>query len=529
MTDDTGAPGPFRLTYSTMFDPPAELHERFDAALAHVRTQLGGEHPMWIAGRAREAATRFELRSPIDRDLRLGRFAHGTAADVADAVAAAVAASAAWAATPWPERVRILLRAAALIEERVYESSAALALEVGKNRMEALGEVQETADLVRWYCGQMQAHDGFERGLPDDPLPGFRSRNRTRLRPYGAWAVIAPFNFPVALAGGPIAAALVAGNTVVFKVASDTAWSGVLLMQAFHDAGLPDGVLNHVIGPGGELGGALVADPRIAGVTFTGSYAVGMGIVRAFAARAWPRPCIAEMGGKNAAIVSRHADLDRAATGIVRSAFGLQGQKCSACSRVYVERAVAPALRERIVALTEAISVGDPTDRRHWMGPVINEAAYRRYAERTRQLREAGLVYTGAQVLEQGALARGWFVAPTVGTAPLEHALWRDEHFLPFVLVGEVDSLDEAIMRANASDYGLTAGFYGAEDEIARFLDRIEAGVTYVNRPQGATTGAWPGYQPFGGWKASGSTGKSIGSFWYLPQYLREQSQTVVE
>ena len=529
MTDDTGAPGPFRLTYSTMFDPPAELHQRFDAALAHVRTQLGGEHPMWIAGRAREAATRFELRSPIDRDLRLGHFARGTAADAADAVATAAAAFPAWAATPWAERVRMLLRAAALIEERVYEISAAVALEVGKNRMEALGEVQETADLVRWYCGQMQAHDGFERGLPDDPLPGFRSRNRTRLRPYGAWAVIAPFNFPVALAGGPIAAALVAGNTVVFKVASDTAWSGVRLMQAFHDAGLPDGVLNHVIGPGGELGGALVADPRIAGVTFTGSYAVGMGIVRAFAARAWPRPCIAEMGGKNAAIVSRHADLDRAATGIVRSAFGLQGQKCSACSRVYVERAVAPALRERIVALTEAISVGDPTDRRHWMGPVINEAAYRRYAERTRQLREAGLVYTGAQVLEQGALARGWFVAPTVGTAPLEHALWRDEHFLPFVLVGEVDSLDEAIMRANASDYGLTAGFYGAEDEIAHFLDRIEAGVTYVNRPQGATTGAWPGYQPFGGWKASGSTGKAIGSFWYLPQYLREQSQTVVE
>jgi 1-pyrroline-5-carboxylate dehydrogenase len=235
------------------------------------------------------------------------------------------------------------------------------------------------------------------------------------------------------------------------------------------------------------------------------------------------------MGGKNAAIVSRHADLERAATGIVRSAFGLQGQKCSACSRVYVERPVARALRERIVALTEAIAVGDPTDPRFWMGPVINEAAYRRYAERTRQLGEAGVIYTGARVLKQGALARGWFVAPTVGSVPLGHALWRDEHFLPLVLVGEVDSLDEAITLANASDYGLTAGFYGASDEIAGFLDRIEAGVTYVNRPQGATTGAWPGYQPFGGWKASGSTGKAIGSFWYLPQYLREQSQTVVE
>ena len=529
MADPTQSSAPFRLTYSTMFDPPAELHQRFDAALARVRAQLGAEHPMWIAGRARAGTEYFEVRSPIDRDLLLARFPCGSAADVADAVSAAVAAYPAWSATPWQERVRILLRAAELIEQRVYDISAAVALEIGKNRMESLGEVQETADLVRWYCEQMQANDGFDRMLPDDPLPGFRSHNRTRLRPYGAWAVIAPFNFPFALAGGPIAAALVAGNTVVFKVASDTACSGVLLMQAFHDAGVPPGVLNHLIGAGGEVGAALAADARIAGITFTGSYGVGMGLVRAFAQQAWPRPCIAEMGGKNAAIVSRHADLERAATGIVRSAFGLQGQKCSACSRVYVERPVAQALRERLVALTEAVSVGDPTERQHWMGPVINEAAYRRYAERTRQLGEAGAVHTGARWLEQGVLARGWFVAPTVGSVPLGHALWRDEHFLPLLLVGEVDSVGEAIALANASDYGLTAGFYGAGDEIAGFLDRIEAGVTYVNRPQGATTGAWPGYQPFGGWKASGSTGKAIGSFWYLPQYLREQSQTVVE
>jgi acyl-CoA reductase-like NAD-dependent aldehyde dehydrogenase len=523
------AQAPFRLTYSTMFDPPVELHQRFDAALARVRTQLGIHQPMWIAGQARGGAGHFDVRSPIDRDVLLARFPCGRAADAADAVSAAVAAYPAWAGMPWPERVHILLRTAELIEQRVYEISAAVALEIGKNRMEALGEVQETADLVRWYCEQMQTNDGFDRVLPDDPLPGWRSHNRTRLRPYGAWAVIAPFNFPFALAGGPIAAALVAGNTVVFKVASDTTWSGVLLMQAFHDAGVPPGVLNHVIGEGAAVGAALAADPRIAGITFTGSYAVGMSLVRAFSQQAWPRPCIAEMGGKNAAIVSRHADLERAATGIVRSAFGLQGQKCSACSRVYVERPVAQALRERIVALTEAVAVGDPTDRRFWMGPVINEAAYRRYVERTRQLGEAGVVHTGARLLEQGALARGWFVAPTVGSVPLGHALWRDEHFLPLVLLGDVDSVDEAITLANASDYGLTAGFYGARHEIAGFLDRIEAGVTYVNRPQGATTGAWPGYQPFGGWKASGTTGKAIGSFWYLPQYLREQSQTVVE
>ena len=519
----------FRLTYSTMFDPPDELHQRFDASLAHVRGQLGRDYPQWIAGAARPGRTHFELRSPIDRDWLLGRFARGSAQDAADAVTAAAAAFRGWAATPWRERVRLLRRVAALIEERVYDISAAVALEVGKNRMESLGEVQETADLFSWYCDQMEANEGFDRTLPNDPLAGFVSRNRSVLKPYGAWAVIAPFNFPFALAGGPIGAALVAGNTVVFKTATDTSWSGWLLLEVLRDAGLPPGVVNYVSGAGGEVGAALAGDARIAGVTFTGSYEVGMQMVRRFAQGAWPRPCIAEMGGKNAAIVSRHADLERAATGIVRSAFGLQGQKCSACSRVYVEKPVAEALRALLVEKTRMISVGDPTLRAHWMGPVINESAYLRYRKCAELLRQHGTIHAGGETLESGRLGNGWFVAPTVATAPLEDRLWREEMFLPLVTVGEVGSLDEAIELANATDYGLTAGFYGGRDEIPHFLDRIEAGVTYVNRPQGATTGAWPGYQPFGGWKASGTTGKAIGSFYYLPQYLREQSQTIVD
>jgi 1-pyrroline-5-carboxylate dehydrogenase len=520
---------PYRLTYATMFDPPPALHQRFDAALAEVRGALGQDHAMHIGGRSRHAARQFELRSPIDREWLLGRFPLGTAVDVDDAVAAARAAAAGWAATPYAERAEALRRAAALIEQRVYELSAMVALEVGKNRMEALGEVQETADLIRWYCDQMAEHAGFDRVLPDDPLSGWRSHNRTVLKPYGVWGVIAPFNFPFALAGGPIAAALVTGNTVVFKTASDTAWSGRLLMDVFEAAGLPPGVLNLVSGAGPDVGAALMKHPALGGGTFTGSHQVGTELLRHFVAGLRPRPLIAEMGGKNAAIVTRHADLERAATGIVRSAFGLQGQKCSACSRVYVERPVAEALREQLVRRTAAISVGDPTLAAHWMGPVINAAAAQRYRRAVDDLHREGQVVCGGQLPDEGALARGHFVAPTVATAPYGHRLWRDELFLPLVLVGEVDSLDEAITRANDSDYGLTAGFYGAADEIATFHQRIEAGVTYVNRPQGATTGAWPGYQPFGGWKGSGSTGKAIGSFWYLPQYLREQSQTVVD
>jgi acyl-CoA reductase-like NAD-dependent aldehyde dehydrogenase len=160
---------------------------------------------------------------------------------------------------------------------------------------------------------------------------------------------------------------------------------------------------------------------------------------------------------------------------------------------------------------------------------VINAAAVERYRLAVEQLEADGRIFCGARVLDAGELQRGHFVAPTVADIDHGHRLWRDELFLPLVLVGDVASLDEAIERANDGDYGLTAGFYGAPDEIGTFLDRIEAGVTYVNRPQGATTGAWPGYQPFGGWRGSGSTGKAIGSFWYLPQYLREQSQTVVD
>ena len=519
----------FKLTYSTMFDPPAELHQRFDQALANIKAGLGREHAMLIAGKERSSKDKFEVRSPINRDWLLGVFQHGGAEDVDAAVAAARVAHPAWAATPWRERVRLLRCAAHLIEERVYDIGATVALEVGKNRMESLGEVQETADLISWYCAQMEQNDGYDHTLPHDPLKDYANRNRSVLKPYGVWAVIAPFNFPFALAGGPIGAALVAGNSVVFKVASDTAWSGRLLAEVFRDAGVPDGVCNYVTGGGATAGASLIRHQDVAAATFTGSYEVGMRIYRSFAQGPWPRPCIAEMGGKNAAIVSRHGDLDRAATGIVRSAFGLSGQKCSACSRVYVERPVAAALRERLAALTGALRIGDPTDNANWMGPVINASAYGRYQKCVDNLVSHGKVLAGGRQLVDGGLAKGYFCAPTVATAPLDYRLWREEKFVPIVLVGEVESMDDAIARANASEYGLTAGFYGSAGEIDGFFARIEAGVTYANRPQGATTGAWPGYQPFGGWKGSGTTGKAIGSFYYLPQYMREQSQTVVD
>ncbi|MBK7171571.1 MAG: aldehyde dehydrogenase family protein [Gammaproteobacteria bacterium] len=519
----------FKLTYSTMYNPPAEMHQRFDAALATVRADLGRRHGLYIDGGDVMGESFISKYSPADTDLLLGHFSEASADDAVRAVAAARAAYPAWRALPMRERLALLRRAAALIEERVYLLSAAVALEVGKNRMEALGEVQETADFFVCYCNDFEAHNGFDKVLPDDPLEDWRSHNRSVMRPHGVWAVITPFNYPFALAGGPVAAALVTGNTVVLKGATDTPWAGRLLAECLHDAGIPAGVFNYVCG-GAVVGSALVEHPHIGGVTFTGSYAVGMEIMRKLASRHYPRPCIAEMGGKNACIVTAAADLERAASGIARSAFGMGGQKCSALSRLYVHESVADELIGRLRAEIDAIRIGDPCVRENWLGPVVNERAYRRFVDcATRLAADGGRVYAGGEQLRSAALARGYYVQPTLAELPREHALWREEMFLPILTVARTRDNADAMTLANASDFGLTAGFYGSAAEVDWFHENIEAGVTYANRPQGATTGAWPGYQPFGGWKGSGSTGKAIASFYYLPLYLREQSRTVVE
>jgi acyl-CoA reductase-like NAD-dependent aldehyde dehydrogenase len=519
----------FKLTYSTMFDPPEEMHRRFEAALATVRGGLGAEHPLFIGGRDVAGASSHEKTSPID-GAALGRFAVADAAQVAAAVAAARRALPAWRSTPLAERVRLAERVATLIEERVYEIAAALTLEVGKNRMEALGETQETADFFRGYAADFAKYGGFDRALSDDPVAGFRSRNRSVLKPHGVWAVISPFNFPLALAGGPTAAALVTGNTVVAKGATDTPWAVRLLADCIRDAGYPAGVFNLIAGPGGAAGEALVGHPDVAGITFTGSYAVGMQLCRRMLSGPYPRPCIAEMGGKNACIVTESADLARAVPGIVRSAFGMGGQKCSALSRLYVTEAIGDSLLERLLRATEEIRVGDPTRRENWLGPVISARAVENYAGFAGGLaKDGGRVLTGGRRLADGALRQGCFVAPTLALAPPAHPLFGVEMFLPILMVARVKDLATGVALANDSPLGLTAGCYGSAADVDYFLEHIEAGTTYANRPQGATTGAWPWYQAFGGWKGSGSTGKAIGSFYYLPQYLREQSQTVVE
>jgi 1-pyrroline-5-carboxylate dehydrogenase len=442
---------------------------------------------------------------------------------------AAHAAFPAWRARPAAERARAAAQAGDLMQERVYDIAAALTLEVGKNRMEALGEAQETVDFFHHTRTTSNATQvSTTRCRRSDRRHGLAQpqRDAAARRLGGDRAV----QFPVALAGGPVAAALVTGNTVVFKSATDTPWSGRLLAEILRDAGFPAGTFNYLSGIGSVAGEALARHPLTAGITFTGSVPVGRQLMQKMASGAYPRPCIAEMGGKNPCIVTEHADLDRAAAGIARSAFGMGGQKCSALSRLYVHEDVADALIERLGTQIDAIQIGDARKREHWLGPVVNAGAYDNYARFVDALEGGGArLLRGGRRLRDADAARGYYVEPVLAEADPAHPLWKQEMFLPIMMLHRYRDRDEAMRLANDTDMGLTAGFYGGADEVPWFQEHIEAGVTYANRPQGATTGAWPGYQPFGGWKGSGSTGKAIASFYYLQQYLREQSRTVVE
>jgi len=515
-----------KITYATMSgDQMEDLHRELDAAIDRVKTSFGRSYPLVIGGREVKAASEFDDRSPIDRRLLLGTFQSATREQVREAIAAARAAYPAWSTRPWNERVSLLKRAAEAIRNRRWELSALMGYEAGKNRLECVGDVEESADLIEYYCNQIEQHHGFETTLG---TLGPNEENSSVLRPYGVWAVISPFNFPLALAAGPSGGALAAGNTVVFKPASATPLLGYKLLEVMVEAGIPAGVFNFITGGGGTAGQELIENSDVDGIVFTGSKDVGMHLMRENAARKVPRPLIIEMGGKNPAIVTAHADLDKATDGVMRSAFGAQGQKCSACSRVYLSRTIRDQFVQVLVEKTKKIAIGNPLKRDVYLGPVINEDAVTTYEKAIAlATRDGGRILTGGRRLTGGDFDHGYFVEPTlIDGLPVTHPLFAEELFVPITVIGDVSTLDEAIELANNTEYGLTAGIFSEDDgEIQRFFDRIQAGVTYVNRRAGATTGAWPGINSFGGWKASGSTGRGTGGPYYVQQFMREQSR----
>lgn len=518
-----------RITYTSL-SLDETIHPRYEKALDEVESELlRRRYPSVIGGREVYLGAEFEERSPIDTSILVGRFQRGSLDDAREAISSALVSFREWGMTDWRERVRVVKRVADLLERDRFRIAAAITYEVGKTRLEALAEVHEAIDAIRYYCGLMEKEEGYVKkmgaGGPGEDV-------HTVARPYGVWVVISPFNFPVMLANGMIAGALLTGNTVVWKPAEEATLSGIMLYNAFIEAGVPGGVLNLLTGPGEVYEDAFVGDKRVAGLAFTGSREVGMKLYRRFAElQPYPKPVVLETGSKNPTIVTERADLEKAVEGVVRAAFGYGGQKCSATSRLYVQDTIYQEFIDKLVERTSGLIVGDPREKETFMGPLINERAYNNFARYVRDAVGAGgRVLVGGSQVRRGALSRGFYVEPTVvDGVPHDHYLFKEELFVPILLVDRFRTLGEAIEKANDTEFGLTAGLFSEdEEEIREFFERIEFGVVYANRRGGATTGAWPGAQSFVGWKASGATGVGVGGPYYLINYFREQARTVV-
>ncbi|MGH9460133.1 MAG: aldehyde dehydrogenase family protein [Vicinamibacteria bacterium] len=516
-----------KVTYTTSAADMEQIHRAFDEALEKVRAECGEDYPVYVNGQELRSDTPPLIdTSPIDTSLVLGRFTSATVEHVNQAIETAYQARRKWEKLGWEKRVEILRKAAELIRRNKFELAACMSLEVGKSRLESLGDAEESADLIDYYAWQMENATGFRQKM--NKITSVED-NTDILRPFGVFVCISPFNFPLALAAGMSSAALVSGNTLVLKPAQDTPWTGLRLYQIYRQAGVPEDVVHFITGRGSVIGDVLWQHPKVAGVAFTGSKEVGMRIFQGLSTK-WVKPCLAELGGKNPCIVMDSADLDAAAEGVMRAAWGLQNQKCSACSRVYVHKKVAKEFTEKLIDKTKAIKTGDPTERDVFFGPVINEKAVKTFERAVETAQKDGEIRLGGRRITSGAFSKGYFVEPTIVTAPLTSSLFREEFFVPLLAIGEVDSLDRAIEESNKAEYGLTAGIFSRRsEEVEKFFDEIEAGVTYANKRTGATTGAWPGAQPFCGWKGSGSTGKGGCGPYYVMQFMREQSRTVIE
>ncbi|MDJ0269648.1 MAG: aldehyde dehydrogenase family protein [Aigarchaeota archaeon] len=520
-----------KITYVSLFADES-LHSAYEKALEVVKDKYFGKHyPMYIGGKeVFSEEGEFEDRSPIDTSILVGYFQRGGREHIKKAIEEAKRAFESWSCRSWRERVRIIRRAAELIDERKFEIAAVITYEVGKNRMEALAECWEAVDALRYYANIMEENNGYEKDMgPGGP----GEKCKMVALPYGVWVVISPFNFPFMLANGMIQGAILTGNTVVFKPTSEAPLSGLMLYQIFRDAGVDVGAINYVTGPGDVFEDEVVTNPDVAGIAFTGSRDVGMRLYRRFtSSQPYPKPILLEMGSKNPTIVTEKADLKKAVLGVIRAAFGYDGQKCSATSRLYVHKNIKSRFLEELVRETSALKIGDPRRRDVFMGPVVNKRAFenfKKYIEMAK--RDGGEILYGGEALSGGEYDKGYYVQPTIITGlKRDHQLFKQELFLPILLVDEFSSLEEALKEANNTEYGLTAGIFSEDkSEIDYFMKNIQFGVVYANRKGGATTGAWPGAQTFVGWKASGATGKGIGGPNYLLTFLREQSRTTVE
>jgi len=487
-----------------------ETRSSYAAAVADVVAGLPGRAPLVIAGEERDSAESIESVNPAQPDMLIASAASASVADADAALTAAWSAFAGWASTPAAERAEIVHRVGDVMQERINEFSAWMTLEAGKNYAESEADTAEAIDFCRYYAHQALAMD---EPVELYEYPG--ETNESFLRPLGAGVVIPPWNFPLAILAGMAVGPVAAGNTVVLKPASNTPMIGAMFMDAVRAAGVPPGVINYVPGPGGVIGDALVDDPRTRFVNFTGSKEIGLRIAQRSAfvhpGQKWLKRSFMEMGGKDALIVDESADLDAAAADAVRSAYGFQGQKCSACSRLIIVDAVYDEVLDRVLDLTAQLSIGSPADN-HAVGPVISAAQHRTILEEIDNGKgEAALVAGGGPVELDG----GYYIEPTIfaDVAP-NSRLGQHEIFGPVLAVIKAADFDDALTIANGTEFGLTGGLHStSEENLQRARTEFNVGNLYLNRK---ITGALVGIQPFGGFNMSGSNAKAGG-----PDYLR--------
>jgi aldehyde dehydrogenase (NAD+) len=474
------------------------LHPGLDASgdPPAFRLFIAGE---WVDG---VSGATFESVNPADRRDVIGRFQAGTAADAAMAIKAAEMAFPAWRATPAPKRGEILYRFGELMAHHKERLARAMTREMGKVLAEARGDVQEGVDIAYLMAGEGRRMfgDTVPSELPDKWAMSIR-------QPIGVAGIITPWNFPMAIPCWKMMPALVTGNTVVFKPASDTPHCATLLVELMAEAGFPPGTVNLVTGSGADVGDAIVGSPDVPVISFTGSSATGKRIAER-AGRRLKRVSL-ELGGKNGVVVLRDADLDLATDGILWSAFGTTGQRCTACSRVIVERTVAEPLLERLEARTRTLRLGSGLDERVDVGPLINPGALAKVAGYVEIGRGEGELVLGGGAATAGDLGHGNFFEPTIfgGIRPMDR-IGQEEIFGPVLSVIPVDDLDAAITALNQTRYGLSASIFTRDVNTAfRAMRDFEAGIVYVNA---GTTGAET-HLPFGGWKETGNGHREAG------------------
>ena len=481
-----------------------------EAALRQVESELGRTYPLIIGGARRYTDSTFTSINPANPEQVVAVFAKAGIEEANAAVQAAWERFQTWQYTSADERAGYLFRAAELMRERRFYFNAIMIYEVGKSWVEADADTAEAIDFLEFYGREALRFAGEQ---PVTHIP--EEESELRYVPLGVGAVIPPWNFACAIMVGLTSSALVAGNTVVLKPASTSALVAARFVDMLEEAGLPAGVVSFLPGPGGTIGDALVLNPLTRFISFTGSREVGLRINEMAAkpqrGQRWIKRTILEMGGKDSILVDETADLDAAATGIVTSAFGFQGQKCSACSRAIIVESVYDQLVEKVLEKARVLTVGDTTDQRSYMGAVIDENAYRKIQEYIAVGKQEGKLLLGGEPLDRP----GYFVPPTIfGDVPPLARISQEEIFGPVLAILKAGDFDEALAIANNTEYGLTGSIYSTDrDRIERVEREFHVGNLYVNRK---CTGALVGVHPFGGFNMSGTDSKAGGRDYLL-------------